>query len=79
MQQKTKFARKYLVWQAIAGDGDVSEPLITTGTIDSKIYLEECVNKRLLPFLRKKEGTRPILFWPDLTALFHNGGRLLKN
>lgn len=29
-----------------------------------KIYLEEYLRKRLLPFLHKKQGNVPVLFWP---------------
>lgn len=68
VQQKTKFAKKYLVWQAIAEDGDVSEPFITTGTINQHIYLEECLRKRFLPFLESKRDKGKILFWPDLAS-----------
>lgn len=66
--QTGKFEGKFMVWQAIAEDGDVSEPFVTDCTVNSQIYLKECIEKRLLPFLKKKKGQRPILFWPDLAT-----------
>ncbi|XP_017464756.1 PREDICTED: uncharacterized protein LOC108358113 [Rhagoletis zephyria] len=34
------------------------------GTINTEIYVKECLQKRLLPFLRHHNGQ--IMFWPDL-------------
>lgn len=61
-----KFAKKYLLWQAICECGRYSKPFVTTGTINGQIYREECLQKRLLPFLRSHRG--PTLFWPDLAS-----------
>ena len=47
-----KFARKYLVWQAICTCGKKSKPFITTGTINGQIYKDECLKKRLLPLIK---------------------------
>lgn len=62
----SKFAKKFLVWQAICGCGKMSQPFITSGTVNGQIYKDECLQKRLLPFLRSHEG--PTLFWPDLAS-----------
>lgn len=45
--------------------------------LNGKIYLDECIKKRLLPFIRKLNVQRPILFWPDL-ATSHYVGPVLK-
>ena len=63
---KAKFYKKYLVWQAINENGDVSEPLICEGSLNSQTYLQECVKKGLLPFIDKHYNCEDILFWPDL-------------
>jgi len=63
---KTKFFKKFCVWQAIDQLGNVSAPYITTGTICSEIYLEECLKKRLLPFILRHHSSDQVLFWPDL-------------
>lgn len=38
-----KFAKKYIVWQAIVRDGSVAEPFIGSGIINAKVYLDECI------------------------------------
>lgn len=68
IKQKQKFAKKFLIWQAMDEKGNVSSPFITEGTINKNIYLEECLKKRLLPFLKKYHNIDDILFWPDLAT-----------
>jgi len=65
---KQKFSKRFLVWQAIDQNGNTSEPFIHEGTINAKVYLEECLTKRLLPFIEKYHKTNDILFWPDLAT-----------
>ncbi len=57
-----------LVWQAIDQFGNTSEPYISERTMNGKIYLEECLKKRLIPFLEQYHKKRKILFWPDLAT-----------
>ena len=61
-----KFAKKVLVWQAISSCGKRSVPYFSTGSINGEIYLKECLQRRLLPFLRLHN--KPVLFWPDLAT-----------
>jgi hypothetical protein len=61
-----KFGSKYLVWQAICPCGDRSRTYVTTGTINKNIYINECLKKRLLPFIQKHNNSA--LFWPDLAT-----------
>lgn len=67
-KRKLKFYAKYLVWQAIAQDGQVSEPYITSGTINKQVYLEECVKKHLVPFINKLKQDHDVIFWPDMAS-----------
>lgn len=65
---KQKFAKKFMVWQAISENGDISSPFVTSGTINQEIYQKECLQKIFLPFYKKKkreDSDRPILFWFD--------------
>ena len=66
-QQKTQFESKVMVWMAISTKG-VSNVYVHRGkqAVDQKIYLKECINRRLLPFVDKYHSNRNILFWPDL-------------
>ncbi|XP_065658019.1 uncharacterized protein LOC136082539 [Hydra vulgaris] len=69
---KEKFPKKLLMWIAISDRG-MSEPLFCTFkavAMNSSIYINECLEKRLLPFIRKYHGNFNYLFWPDL-ASFH--------
>lgn len=65
-KKMSKFASKYLIWQAICTCGKRSEIFVTTGTINGEIYKTECLQKRLLPFL-EQHNEKP-LFWPDLAS-----------
>ena len=49
LQQKTKFESKVMVWMAISAKG-VSDVYVHRGkqAVDQKIYLKECMNRRLL-------------------------------
>ncbi|KAF2880901.1 hypothetical protein ILUMI_25277 [Ignelater luminosus] len=47
-----------------------SAPFICNRTLTSEIYLTECLQKRLLPFLRKHSIS--ILFWPDLVSCHYS-------
>lgn len=63
---KEKFAEKFMVWQCVDADGNVSTPFVSTGTMNWEVYLRECLKKRLLPFIRQHHPNQRILFWPDL-------------
>ena len=67
---KEKFPKKLLMWIAIS-DRAMSEPLFCTSkavAINSSIYINECLEKRLLPFIHKYHGDFNYLFWPDLAS-----------
>lgn len=68
IKPKLKFFKKFMVWQAIDIDGNVSEPFIFYGTMDAETYLEECLKKRLLPFIHKHHRPEQVLFWPDMAT-----------
>lgn len=65
-----KFGKKVLIWQAICQCGEKSEPYIQTGTMNSDIYIKECLQKRLLPLVRKHNSS--VLFWPDLATIHYS-------
>jgi hypothetical protein len=62
---RSKFPSKVMIWLAISNRG-ISKPFITPSgnSINSKVYIKECVNKKLVKFL-KKYHSDPI--WPHLT------------
>ena len=65
-----KFPPKILVWAAILERG-ISQVLIRpqkSPAIDADIYIAECLEKRLLPFLHRYHGDFNYIFWPDLAS-----------
>ncbi|XP_055615271.1 uncharacterized protein LOC129761456 isoform X3 [Toxorhynchites rutilus septentrionalis] len=69
-QKLSKFAKKYMVWQAICSCGKRSVPFVMTGTVNGQVYLKECLQKRLPPLLKQHEG--PTIFWPDLASCHYS-------
>lgn len=69
-QKKSKFPRKFLVWQAICTCGKRSTSFVTLGTVNTDIYIKECLQRRLLPFY-KNHGV-PRFFWPDLASCHYS-------
>ena len=65
-KKKSKFPKKFLVWQAICGCGKRSKCFVTSGTINTEVYVKECLQKRLLPFISQHGGLT--FFWPDLAS-----------
>ena len=65
-----KFPPKILVWVAISEHG-MSKPLIMTSksvSINQTVYLEKCLQKRLLPFIHDYYPDFNYIFWPDLAS-----------
>jgi hypothetical protein len=66
---KEKFAKKFLVCQAIDECGNASEPYIKVGSMKADKYKTECLENRLIPFIYKHHKMMcyfgPI--WPQST------------
>ena len=69
-KKKSKFPSKFLVWQAICSCGLRSASFVTSGSINGEIYVKECLEKRLLPFIRKHNIST--FFWPDLASCHYS-------
>src|SRR5690349_10746949 len=69
---KKKFESKLLIWLAISPRG-ISHLFITPSglAIDQHIYLNECIKKRLIPFLQEYHSDDNYVFWPDLASLHY--------
>lgn len=61
-----KFAKKALIWQAICSCGLKSKSYVTLSTMKTRNYIDECLEKRLLPLIRLHRV--PVKFWPDLAS-----------
>jgi hypothetical protein len=69
-KMKSKFPKKYLVWQAICTCGMRSQTFVASGTVNTDIYIEECLKKRLLSFILKHKESP--FFWPDLASCHYS-------
>ncbi len=66
---KSKFPAKVLVWVAISENGRSKAYLAPKNcATDSKLYSKECIEKRLVPFLKKYHEDGRYVFWPDLAT-----------
>jgi len=64
--KKRKFEQKVLVWIAMSPKG-LSRALIKKSgyAINANRYLKECIQRRLVPFLRQHYVDGEYIFWPD--------------
>lgn len=67
--QQDKFAKKYLIWQCICSCGLKSRTFVTSSTLNADLYIKECLQKRLLPFIRSHRSS--VKFWPDLASIHY--------
>jgi transposase-like protein/transposase len=65
----SKFPGKVMVWLAMSSKG-ISKPFVTKSgnAINANIYINECIKKRLVPFIDKYHKEDDIVFWPDLAS-----------
>jgi hypothetical protein len=65
-KRKTEFPSKLLVWLTISPKGR-SRAFIAPSKqcINGEIYSNECIRKRLVPFLKKNYPDGSYVFWPD--------------
>ena len=57
-----------MVWQALDDTGNATDSFIFEGTMNSELYLNECLKKRLVPFIKKHHPNSKILLWPDMAT-----------
>ena len=68
-RKKAKFEPKVMIWMAISTKG-ISDIYVHKNKlgVDQQTYLQECINKRLIPFINKYHYDGNYLFWPDLAS-----------
>ena len=69
IKTKQKFEPKLMVWLTISPRG-ISQPFIVPSglAVSQKVYLKECVIKRLIPFIQKYHLDGNYVFWPNLAS-----------
>lgn len=67
--KKAKYEKKLLVWAAISSKGISKIFIVPSGqAINQDIYKEECLKRRLIPFIKKYHQEDEFIFWPDLAS-----------
>ena len=68
-RKKVKFEKKLLVWVAVSERG-ISKPYIVESgnAINQFVYRDECLCRRLLPFIKEHHSDNNYIFWPDLAS-----------
>ena len=69
-QSLKKFPEKYMIWQAICSCGKKSQCYLAKGNMRAPIYIQECLEKRLLPLIKSRSV--PTQFWPDLASIHYS-------
>lgn len=68
-KKRKKFETKILVWAAISNKGISRLYYRESGyAINADVYKDECIVKRLIPFIEKNHSEHPYVFWPDMAA-----------
>lgn len=64
-----KYEPKMMVWLCFSDQG-ISKPyFVPSGlAVNQYVYLEECIKKRLVPFIEAHHSDGQYLFWPDLAS-----------
>lgn len=86
--KKGKYEKKVLVYVVISTEG-VSEPyFVPSGLAVQKVYLNNCIRPKLIPFIQQHHSNGRYVFWPDLASahyaktvtnyLDHNGIRYVQ-
>lgn len=68
-KKKAKFEEKLLVWMCMSNKGFSKVFFVNSGlAINQDVYLNECIKKRLIPFICKYHQDNNYVFWPDLAS-----------
>ena len=67
-----KWPKQFLVWQAMDELGNVCRSYVEKGSLGSVKYLEECLRKRLLPFIKKYHPNLNVVIWPDMARIHYS-------
>ena len=55
-----------MIWQGICSSGLKTKVFIPSHTVTSKVYINECLKKRILPFIRQYKTN--VIFSPDIAS-----------
>lgn len=65
----SKYGKKMMIWQAICSCGRRSTSYVVPRTMNTNVYITECLEKRILPMAKLRN--HPVVFWPDLASMHY--------
>lgn len=66
VKSKRKFEAKLMLWMAVSPAGIAKPFVVPSGlAVNKEVYVKECLQSRLLPFIRDNHSPNSYLFWPD--------------
>jgi len=66
---QAKYEEKIMVWLALSKKGISDAYICPSGlAVNQVIYKEECLERRLIPFIETYHPQDKIIFWPDLAS-----------
>jgi hypothetical protein len=66
VKSKQKFEPKLMLWMALSPAGIAKPYVVPSGlAVNKEVYIKECLQSRLLPFIRDNHPPTSYLFWPD--------------
>jgi hypothetical protein len=78
-KKRKKFEQKVLVWVALSPHGLSGALIKKSGyAINAERYLDQCIRRRLIPYLRANYPNGGYVFWPD-QASFHNAKAVINH
>ena len=66
-----KISQEISCLQAMDQFGNVSEPYVHEGCMDSETYLKQCIMKRLIPFIKNYHCIENVVFWFNLSMIHY--------
>jgi hypothetical protein len=67
--QKSQYEEKLLVYMIMSEKGVSTPYFIPSGlAVTQEIYLDNCIEKRLIPFINQYHSDGSYVFWPDLAS-----------
>lgn len=77
LKRVAKFDQKLLVWVAISPSGMSDHYIVPSGqAVNTKVYIEECLEARLVPYINSLQNTGEVIFWPDLASAHYSKNTL---
>lgn len=66
VRSKRKFEPKLMLWMAVSSAGIAKPFVVPSGlAVNKEMHMKNCLQERLLPFIRNNHPPNCYVFWPD--------------